>query len=832
MLRPLNVVRTAQGTLTPSTVTLSISLCRLPIERRASRLVADQVRTDTRMFSRRLKTGYFLLEGLNSFATVYYFYYLYFFLQKAYGFGNKANLMVAALNGGTYALAAWFSGRFAQRYGYFVALKIGFFIMILALSLGLAAHSASEHVGVMVLTVLGMSFTWPTLEALVSEGESRAGLQDMVGIYNLVWAGTAALANFSGGAMLQKFGFASLFYVPIAVNLSQVGLTIWLERKANPARKVGRASPASSERGTDAAVILAGRISSADHIPVRDVAISDSPTAAGSRTLEMSRGVPAKGWIASAENPNQIGTCASAPQGGTELSGCSGNSGPHEVAMPVAKRFTRMAWVANPFAYIGINTLIAVVPGVAQRLELSTMAAGFCCSTWCFARVGAFAVLWRWTGWHYRFRWLLLAYAGLVGAFGAVVLAPNLAVLVTAQLVFGASIGLIYYSSLFYSMDRSETKGEQGGIHEAAIGLGNCAGPAVGAAALQLVPQHGQSGTVAVIGLLLCGLGGLLRIWRAKSAGIQNEESRNLKILLVFLFCLLLGSPMTGDAATTTVIYQTSFESSQGYHTNADLVQQQGWVGLGSGGNGIVSGFFAGKGQQAYIGFTPPLAGDTNLFVFQPISKNLPQVQFSVTMAIIDSTTTNRDDFYWSVYNQQGRQLFTLDFDNNDLDLYYFLDNNRGRTWSGLNFTNGSAYLLKMSLDFTNNRWSATLGGALVATNQPITTLGAAPNFGDIDAAWIVYDANAPGDNFMVFDDYQITATLPQPQLRVLGMLNGSPTLRLTGQAGLYFALEASTNLLNWGVLNTNITTGGSFDYVDSAAAVQLRRFYRARWVP
>jgi MFS family permease len=192
--------------------------------------------------------------------------------------------------------------------------------------------------------------------------------------------------------------------------------------------------------------------------------------------------------------------------------------------MPKAKRFLRMAWLANPFAYIAINTLIAVVPGVAKRLELSTMAAGFCCSTWCFARLGAFAALWRWTGWHYRFRWLLLAYLGLVGSFGAVVLAPSLAVLVLAQLVFGSSVGLIYYSSLFYSMDRSETKGEHGGIHEAAIGLGNCAGPAVGAAALQLAPQYSQSGTVAVIGLLLCGLGGLVGIWRKKSVGEPMKE--------------------------------------------------------------------------------------------------------------------------------------------------------------------------------------------------------------------------------------------------------------------------------------------------------------------
>jgi hypothetical protein len=104
----------------------------------------------------------------------------------------------------------------------------------------------------------------------------------------------------------------------------------------------------------------------------------------------------------------------------------------------------------------------------------------------------------------------------LVGSFAAVVLAPNVTVLVGSQLVFGTAVGLIYYSSLFYSMDRSDTKGEHGGIHEAVIGLGNCAGPAVGAAALQLMPQHSHSGTLAVIGLMVCGLGGLLGIWRSK----------------------------------------------------------------------------------------------------------------------------------------------------------------------------------------------------------------------------------------------------------------------------------------------------------------------------
>ena len=171
-----------------------------------------------------------------------------------------------------------------------------------------------------------------------------------------------------------------------------------------------------------------------------------------------------------------------------------------------------MAWLANPFAYIGINTLIAVMPGIAQRLQLSTMLAGFWGSLWCFARLGTFVGLWLWPGWHYRFRWLLAAYLALVCSFITILLAPNLPVLVAAQMSFGGAIGLIYYSSLFYSMDMSETKGEHGGIHESAIGLGNCAGPAVGAAALQFLPQHGHSGALAVTLLLLCGLVGLAAI--------------------------------------------------------------------------------------------------------------------------------------------------------------------------------------------------------------------------------------------------------------------------------------------------------------------------------
>jgi hypothetical protein len=81
---------------------------------------------------------------------------------------------------------------------------------------------------------------------------------------------------------------------------------------------------------------------------------------------------------------------------------------------------------------------------------------------------------------------------------------------------FGVAIGLIYYSSLFYSMDASDARSEHGGIHEAAIGAGNCLGPAVGAVSLQFAAQNADAGAWAVTGLLLAGLGGLLWLRKLK----------------------------------------------------------------------------------------------------------------------------------------------------------------------------------------------------------------------------------------------------------------------------------------------------------------------------
>jgi len=389
--------------------------------------------------NQKIRNTSFVIEGLNSFATVLYFNSLYFFMQARFGFSDKGNLALAALLGFIYVFAAWQAGRLAHRLGYFHTLKLGFAVMLAGLLAGSLLATMTGQILAAAVVTIGMCATWPVLEALVSESETPAGVPRVVGIYNIVWAAANALAFFIGVTLIKhkQFGFKIIFIASIVIVFAQLVLTFWMESLAK--KKMAAAAPEK---------------------------ISAPPP-------DPNRPSPAR-----------------------------------------AKTFLRMSWLANPFAYIAINTLIAVTPGVAAKFHVSPMFAGFVCSLWCFVRLGTFIMLWRWTDWHYHFRWLAAAFAALILSFATILLSPNLAVLIVAQIFFGGAIGLIYYSSLFYSMDGGDAKSEHGGIHEAAIGLGNCVGPAVGALSLQFLPQYQNSGAIAVSVLLLAGFGGLLAIWK------------------------------------------------------------------------------------------------------------------------------------------------------------------------------------------------------------------------------------------------------------------------------------------------------------------------------
>jgi hypothetical protein len=214
-------------------------------------------------------------------------------------------------------------------------------------------------------------------------------------------------------------------------------------------------------------------------------------------------------------------------------------------------------------------------------------------------------------------------------------------------------------------------------------------------------------------------------------------------------------------------------------------------------------------------------------------------VTFSVTMEIFDSSEefrADRDCFRWSVYNTNGTRLCSLDFDNATTEISYLLDSGSFVS-TRFGFDRGTGvYDLILTLDFAANQWSASLNGTNVVEALPLTTTSTPRHLGDISAAWVLHEGTQRfGDNFMVFDDYQVVADIAPTEsfrLESLGRVPGvGSVLRLHGQAARRYAIEATTDFAHWTALKTNEATDGSFDYLDRGGSALARRFYRGRLV-
>src|ERR1043166_7535909 len=120
---------------------------------------------------RPLKACYFGLTAMNTLAATWFLNYLFFFLR----------------------------GKFGQRRGFIASLKLGFGGLAVTMTIGALMYSVPGILIALAGYTIVLLFTWPALEALVSENETQAGVLHNVGIYNCTWASAAAVAYFTGG---------------------------------------------------------------------------------------------------------------------------------------------------------------------------------------------------------------------------------------------------------------------------------------------------------------------------------------------------------------------------------------------------------------------------------------------------------------------------------------------------------------------------------------------------------------------------------------------------------------------------------------------------------
>lgn len=306
------------------------------------------------------------------------------------------------------------------------------------------------------------------------------------------------------------------------------------------------------------------------------------------------------------------------------------------------------------------------------------------------------------------------------------------------------------------------------------------------------------------------------------------------------LVCSLI-IPAFGES---TVIYKTGFEKSEGYDPNFTLMGQRGWVGEGTGGNGLVTSI-PQLGQQAYIGFFPPAGTNQATTIYSPLNFTPPNsvqlVKFSVLAQIFVSTAGGDDEFRWAVYNIKGDRLFSIDFFTGSQRIYYELqDRTLIDTGWNFGFATGSddgIYTLEIWMDFARNSWTALLNGAVLANaqkiaQQPDTTL----NLGDVDVVWAIDNTQAVGNNEMLFDDYAITAETLSAAPSVLEPRgpngHGNFEFTLYTQPGVKYSVDATENFQQWFSLNEFVSTQSTYIFEDTTSQGRLRKFYRLREIP
>lgn len=197
----------------------------------------------------------------------------------------------------------------------------------------------------------------------------------------------------------------------------------------------------------------------------------------------------------------------------------------------LASRMRALARVGNLGCYIVLSAFLPVLPFVTKRLGYDDpFVAGAFGSIWALARVGSFVVLGRWHGWHFDRRLFLWTIASIPVCFVALVWTMSPAIAAVAQVGLGFAVGLIYSSSLFYSLHaHKEAHSGEAALHEAVIGAGILLGPIAAALAARLSGLWGIEETVGIgfmVSSIMVAFAGAL-LWMAYRPLARPDSETN-----------------------------------------------------------------------------------------------------------------------------------------------------------------------------------------------------------------------------------------------------------------------------------------------------------------
>jgi hypothetical protein len=139
-----------------------------------------------------------------------------------------------------------------------------------------------------------------------------------------------------------------------------------------------------------------------------------------------------------------------------------------------------------PLSYLLSSTLAPVLPYRLSALGAGALPESVIAATWMLARFATLGTMSLVHVWHGRWGALVLGGVSLGAGVSLALLASSLPTAVLGLFLFGVGMGIIYFSSIYYSLAVGHGAVDAGGGFEALIGLGYVLGPIVGIAARAL----------------------------------------------------------------------------------------------------------------------------------------------------------------------------------------------------------------------------------------------------------------------------------------------------------------------------------------------------------
>lgn len=291
-----------------------------------------------------------------------------------------------------------------------------------------------------------------------------------------------------------------------------------------------------------------------------------------------------------------------------------------------------------------------------------------------------------------------------------------------------------------------------------------------------------------------------------------------------------------GDGA---VIYQTGFDAAEGYVANSPLGGQGNWVAyppdFSYPGQGVVS---TSSGQQGYVGKGDPGTGSFNSVIqFIEVEQEPGTVmELTTKITIVDSTDLKRDFFYLDVSNIYGYWLLSLRFDNSTRRIFYYSISTGSFVDTGLKFSRGTPFDVKIIMDFHANRWSASTNGLVLVNSVSIVPEGSpiSLNLGSLSASWFVENLSRPGDNYMLLDEISIVQkglAVPATPADVNALASGSQQIIVYWGGGPladeYEVQHSADGITDWTTLGTVPEDDGY--YLHTGLAPGSTHHYRVR---